>query len=166
MCEWDHSAACVAYHTAATKHKFQSVNSSEVADCVLCVFGLMWEKFKTNGSMKSAYACMNALMYILVTLRRCLCMYSMCVFLPDDGRDAYYCSDSGGFPFWEHPSSHLFFSSLTSMPPDSQWVKGFSCSMPPESCCHPCFIIVFIVRWGSVQAGENTSVEKVNKLPD
>ena len=42
------------------------------------------------------------------------------VLVPGDGRDVYCCSDSEAFPFWEPPSSHLFFSSLTSMPPDCQ----------------------------------------------
>lgn len=75
-------------------------------------------------------------------LRDCAQKRFVCMFVPGEGRAAYCCSDSGAFPFWEPPSTHLFFSSLASMPPDCHLVKGFSRSIPPESCCQTCFIIV------------------------
>ena len=72
-----------------------------------------------------------------------LCTEEVCVrCLCGEGRAAYCWTDSGAFPFWEPPSTHLFLSSLASMPPDCHLVKGFSRSIPPESCCQTCFIIV------------------------
>ncbi len=133
--EFISTVSCVQ-HTAAITHRF-SVYGSEVADCRSCVtdwFQLVWDISKRDLTKEWLE-------------ERCVyvCCFSECVklFVCVSGRDAYRCCDSGGaFPFWEPPSSHLFFSSLASMPSDSHWVKGFSCSIPPEDHCQSYVIIV------------------------
>lgn len=139
-----------------SRYETQSVSVFVAAKWEMaCVCEHQWEKCTTLWRVCARYMFLDV---------------SGCVkpFVPDDGRDAFCCSDSGAFPFWEPPSSHLFFSSPASMRPHCLWVKGFSHSIPPESCCQTCFIIVSpaLLQADGSQVQEKTSGETLNEFPD
>lgn len=125
--EWDKSAACVSSHTPA----FTPVSILHAALYFNANLNMSTRKCLSEECRNDKEDAVEKMWKRVVCIRVCARWWKTCILL----------LWLRSFSILGAPSFHLFFSSLTSMLPHCHWVKGFSRSMPLESCCQPSSII-------------------------